>query len=528
MVIKEVSQNDALDLTASEVSSDECDEIMELLKNPPKGQKKIDLEVPIQVKAKSGAANNARAKQKGTGKDIVSQLNSHMQSSLDKELGFSINKALAKSASDDLVKSKAFQIINHDIERERAIRGILCEETEINYRLQQNEETIERWIAVNVDPKVLRQGSDNTSKYGLWLAKLRKTLHEIASESNQAISCDILNEKILEFPEYCKFKAFVHTGSCKYEIDDALYFFKRNCVQTLIDTLDIQFVESYKGKRESLVLKKVLDDLGFDTRLLNGKYSKQAFDNKARIPPLGCGLQVLKFVKIIESVEFDFVSTLKSLILMSLDENLEVDTYRYNYKGNKYTGREIAIKKIEEYWGKCEMINGILMDLFSENVKLWHKFINSIQISYMEELRLFKSKLILKFLDVNNIIEDISIDQNFQSFRKPEEVMRCVHNYLKTISNKCLPGGREEVIEATYMNMSMIKELMIVNDSVLKSWRVKDEETYRATLKGIHKIKNNFFQNYRGSFNSKIPECKRLLEFMYYEISEIEVEDFFC
>ncbi|ONH71084.1 hypothetical protein BOH78_4762 [Pichia kudriavzevii] len=404
MVIKEVSQNDALDLTASEVSSDECDEIMELLKNPPKGQKKIDLEVPTQVKAKSGAANNARAKQKGTGKDIVSQLNSHMQSSLDKELGFSINKALAKSASDDLVKSKAFQIINHDIERERAIRGILCEETEINYRLQQNEETIERWIAVNVDSKVLRQGSDNTSKYGLWLAKLRKTLHEIASESNQAISCDILNEKILEFPEYCKFKAFVHTGSCKYEIDDALYFFKRNCVQTLIDTLDIQFVESYKGKRESLVLKKVLDDLGFDTRLLNGKYSKQAFDNKARIPPLGCGLQVLKFVKIIESVEFDFVSTLKSLILMS----------------------------------------------------------------------------------------------------------------------------REEVIEATYMNMSMIKELMIVNDSVLKSWRVKDEETYRATLKGIHKIKNNFFQNYRGSFNSKIPECKRLLEFMYYEISEIEVEDFFC
>lgn len=216
-------------------------------------------------------------------------------------------------------------------------------------------------------------------------------------------------------------------------------FFQNLSIDRLIESNDIHYVENflpgaidYNGEK----LEDMVDSLGFDKALIKAESVVKRFDNKEQLPLFGCGLQVLKFLKLIEVKNtlnhYKINNVLKVLILMSVDFNVYKDLQMFNYNNKKMFARDMLVNKVEEFQDKIELINLILQESFSCNsVELWFNFINNFDANKNETLKIFKTKLILKFLIYNNIGDNTNV-RNIEKFKDIENSAKfeyIIHNF---------------------------------------------------------------------------------------------------
>lgn len=235
--------------------------------------------------------------------DIFEQLQARMKNSLDKELGFSINKCL-HGKSDNLLEDKNFLKLINEVKRGKEIEDILNEETEEAKKKLDIDYNINRWIEENVNKEFLNAQVDGAKLHARWEYQLRKTLKSIVKSNNNIFNREIIDSKILDYAQYCNFKSFVHKGKISDNLQNISYIFQNLTIDRLIESNDVQYVENFKTdsiEYNEETLDDILNDLGFDKNLIKAKTIVIKFDNKEQLPTFGCGLQVMKFIEVIEA-----------------------------------------------------------------------------------------------------------------------------------------------------------------------------------------------------------------------------------
>lgn len=492
---------------------------------------------PLDLLASSPSTSPTKYKKKH---DIFEQLQVRMKNPLDKELGFSINKSLYRK-SENLFENENFAKLIKEVKRCKEIDDILSRETEEENKKIDIDKNITKWIENNVNKEFLNVKVDGVRLHARWEHQLKKTLRSIIKSNNDIFDLEIINSKILDYPQYCNFKSFTHKGKVSKNLQNISYIFQDLNINRLIESNDAHYVENFRTdsiKYNGEKLEDVVDNLGFDKTLVKAKLVVKRFDNKKQLPLFGCGLQVFKFIKLIEIEDilrkFQIKYILKILILMSIDYNVCKDLHMFNCMGKNLIARDIIIKKIEEFQDNIEVINSILKESFlNKSVNLWFNFINNFDCNKDERLKIFKSKLILKFLICNNIgdknIGNIEEFKNFEDGDNSlEELFLISNKYFKELGNQQLQINEEKYSEVVLMKIQLIKGLIIINDDIIRKWRnEKDNTQYSILKKSIYKIKNSYFKEYQNRINSIIPKCKRILDFIYHEVTDIDVLDFF-
>jgi hypothetical protein len=545
--ITEDSTDELEELTDLEVLNDEDDPLfgnfekdkdLMILLSPKKKKRRIEIKIaPPKLKNKD---------------DIIQQLKFHMKNPLDKELGFSINKSLR--TNNNLMNSKDFKVFMEDIERKRKIANILDEDTEKEKIKEAINKNIDKWIESNVNCEFLNAEVDGTIIHNRWTLQLKKTLKSLISENNGVFDLNYINAKILEYPQYSFFKSFINNGIVAKNVNDISYIFKEKNLESLFESTDLHYVENFPSTIQGIKcedfeknFKSFLVNLGFDNVLIDNLPVTKRFDDKKELPISGCGIQVFKFVKLVEIEGFsDHCSIreiLKVLILMSVDYNVCRDIQRFYYKGDRYSGREIAVMKTIDYQDRVVEVNKILRQLFEiRSIDLWFEFINNIKLNIDEELKIFKSKLIIYFL-LNNEFEENDNDddnegegskyldtiENFESINDMEILFTIFNYYLENFAKKYLRIKQKNLISIVHLKIELIKDLIIINDQIIRKWKKNSNNIHKYTVlkKSIHKIKHYYFKEYENSLNSIIPKCKRILDFLYHEVTDIDVLDFF-
>lgn len=483
-----------------------------------------------------GVQNECKRKRKS---DILEELHIQMGNSLDKELGFSINKKL-RNPAEGLNESTQFKHLLEEVERGREIEAIL----EADARTEENQKCINNqiqdWISNNVSNHFLNKESDNLELHSKWVATLKRSLKKIVLENHNVFDFDMINKKILEYPQYCPFKCFTNPGISGRRISGVDYILRCNDLNGYLASLDKQYIENVP-LHEPMIniehnkedLKEILNKLGFDFALVTSQNQEicRKFDNKETLPLSGCGLQVLKFVKLVEA-ENVFSSLpiemlIKILMLMSLDYNVNRDLQRFHFRNNRYTGEELCIIKIKELKQEIVKINCILKSSFIDNCpKLWYNFINKIKVDNTHEEKIFKIKLILKFI-LENEIDALQVSERFESIDDLEELFGIFVDYLENVISVPFLNDCTRILDIVYMKIELIKCLLLINDNMIRKWKTESKKRYQTLLKCVQNLKHHYFDEYSKSVNPLIPKCKRILDFIYHEVSEIDVGDFF-
>lgn len=475
---------------------------------------------------------------------------------LDKELGFSLKNSL-KDPKNNFCKSKSFVKLKNDVERNREILKLFNEkEIEESQRELINNE-IENWITKNVFQDFLNLENYENKKVHLnWINQLKKSLNDIIIiNNNNKFENDIINWEILNQSQYCQFKCFTNSGIHDKKIKSISFLFDEFSIKNIVESIDIEYVESFKpnidfikieqgkeGEEGDYNIFKILKNLGFSNDLITFKSIKLKFDDKTNLPPVGCGFQVYKFVKLIEINKiFEKISKkeiISVLILMIIDYNVNNDIKKFYYRDNYFTGKEIGLLKLKDFKDEIKLINDILITLFEENCPhLWFQLIRNIYIFKKNDQseKIFKNKLILKFLNnikLPNDKEIKEINEDFEDFEKKEnnneELFKIFFKILEDMSFKIISIKDEEFLPIILLRIELISDMIINNYEIIKKWKIENLKEYEKLGKTINLIKKNYFKEFENGINSNIPKCKKILDFIYYELCANEVGDFFA
>lgn len=484
------------------------------------------------------------------GLDILEQLNAYMKDPLDKELGFSMSRTLKNS--NNLNKERNFIQLMDEVKRERQINKILLDdETEKNNEILNNIE-IDNWINMNVSEDFLNLENNGIKVHGKWILQLKRSIKEIINLNNNKFDKKLVDTNIIKKSQYSNFKCFVNQGIYNKTIKDISFLFNELTIQDLIKSIDIKFIETIELNNYNLFidnnsnndLKQILEKLGFSIEFLSNKSIKKKFDNKKKLPPLGCGFQVYKFIKIIEIEKcfenYSLQDIIHVIILMIVDFNVNNDIQKFYYKNGYFTGKEICIIKLKELRINIDTINNLLNELFLENCPdLWFQLIKSVETfsnDYNDELEIkFINKLILRFLNDNKISDNVEIEDKFINIIEVETLFEIFNRFLRRMSSSKIQNNNDNdddndnMLDILLMKVELIKDFIIINERIVKKWREEDQinNKFEDLKKNIHKIKYNYFKEFDNSFKSNIPTCKKKLDFIYHELSGKEIGDFF-
>lgn len=509
---------------------------LKLLLSPKK--KKRTEDVVVSRKRQAEEHMNSSKKPKGR-MDILAQLQVHMRDPLDKELGFSMKKNLTQSSTSVKNSTELGNLIE-EVKRERQIKELIADETKSTNKQREINDDISNWISKYVDSDFLNIENNGVKVHAQWISQLKKNLKNIISKNGDKSDFEWINSKILENSQYCVFKCFTNRGIINNNYDnDIVYMFDEFSVNNILRTIDIQYIENFpsefcdiKTDESNKDFTEILKGLGFSIELIsaNNKAINKTFDNKKQLPVLGCGLQILKFVKLLEIgdilMTFKFRDILKTLILMSIDYNVEQDIRRFYYKIGRYTGKEIAMIKIQEYQEEIKSINDVLNGLFLINCPdLWFKFIRNIRIKGLLEDKIFKSQLILRFLKDNQVGDGVKIYNEFEAVFDNQHIVTTFINFLEEMSFEKFTLEHENLSNVVYMKIQLIEDFIIMNNEMIAKCKIDDK--FSIVEKSIHRLKNHYFKDYQNKSNAIIPKCRKILDFISHEISNIEFEDFF-
>lgn len=512
---------------------------LKTLLSPKKKKKKKEEEEKSSVTKRKLDFNDVPKIKRNKGMDVLEQLQAHMKDPLEKELGFSIKKSL-KDPNKNLKKSRDFVNLLEEVNREREIKNIFSKQEEEENNEESIKLEINKWIDNHVCKEFLELKVDNVKVHGKWASHLKKVLKNLVQENGNKFDRGYIERKLEKNSPYFIFKCFTHKGLLDRKLRNISFIFGELNLTYLIESNDVRYVESFACNDNIKIedsdhrsLDHVLNNLGFDVELLAEEKNlvRKRFDDKQSLAPLGCGFQVFKFVKLIDIPKvFEMFSkreTVKVLILMSVDYNVGTDMQRFYYRDGYHGGREVCMMKLKEL-GDVGLINELLKVLFRLNCpELWFEFLNNNFVRNDEKDRIMGSKLILKFLECVEINDDIKMQEEFENIEELETLFKIFNEFLKDMSGGYFKLEDEELSENLYMKVELVKDMILINNGIIEKWREEGDERYEELKKCINKIKNYYFKEYEQSFNSIIPKCKRILDFLYHELSGIEVGDFF-
>lgn len=493
-------------------------------------------------KRKNQKIDTKKSKRISTGLDILQQLQVHMKDPLDKELGFSLNKEHTfRSANSS--NSNDFMHLMAEVKREREIKVLLSDQDKAELRAKEVDDKIFQWIRSNVFNKFLDIENNGHKVHSNWISQLRKSLKAIVAQNNGEYDVSVINNNIIEDPQYSNFKFFTSQGAKTSQWRGVSFLFDEYSVESMVESLDVKYVEGFSSQKDDIVVNKtykdlrnVLKALGVDDKLALGEMKpiRKMFDGKNDLPRLGCGFQVYKFIKTVEAKScadlFSRKDVVHALILMSMDCNVQVDLKRFFYDGGYYTAKEIVFKTIKDLKDPLPMVNSILSKVFLQYCPdLWFKFISGVEITNDKKDILFAGKLILRFLSENKVNDGVEVYDSFEEAEGVEELFNIFCTFMKDMSGECFKLEDENLSELVYMKIELIKEMVIINHGVIKKWKnsTEDNDRFNELRSTILRVKNHYFKEYANNFNPVIPKCRRVLDFLYHELSGLEVGDFF-
>lgn len=284
-----------------------------------------------------------------------------------------------------------------------------------------------------------------------------------------------------------------------------------------LELVEREFEGKYFGDLSSL-----LSNLGCDFRMINnGPMLK--FDTKQPLVWPLC-IQVLKFVKIIDNNnEYKYEDIIKVLLMMSVDENLILDTTMIEYKEKSYTGRQLAVLKIMEWSLKDrDQFLDILSEFFEfDDHDIWIRVIKGVYIinQSQREMQLdMLNRMILRFM-IDNDTDD-GCEFTLQSDKSAiGEFIRFVITWGKcqlqsvTHTEYSLVLDKMECLERVFI----LNRVAIINHPLVKEMKV-----------ALMKMKSRYFYNHQASLSAVIPKTKSIIEFISTEIGDDSIDDFFA
>ena len=488
----------------------------------------------------SDKLRNQKVKKRTNTVDILQQLQSRMKNPLDKELGFSVNKTSINS-----FYLKDFNKILTEKKRDSEINKLLEEEENIAKNNEFVEKEINQWVVDHVNKDFLEINTDGVKVHSRWMKNLKKDMKKIIEDNNNVYDKVVLEKGISKFSKYFPFKCFTKKGIVDLKTS---MLYDNNSFDILIKTASVQYVENFIGSKCKINddpkyknLTTVLDCLGFDETLIESNAPiEKKFDRKDPLPIDGCGLQAFKFIQLLKIDSFNLVENMKSilssLILMSLDYNVGKDVRTYLYKNKMMNVIDIILDTVYEYKENISLINKILKDYFKESQpELWFIFVERIFTLFRID-NFFKGQLVMHFLEENRVNDNV--EWNFDNDNDVDDVNNIDNNseiferfctYIESLSYAQLQEADNTTYPAIiYMKVELMKNMIISNELVIKKWMKEDYKKYESFKRSILRLKNNYFKKCENSLDSNIPKSKRILDFIYHEISAMDVEDFFA
>lgn len=468
--------------------------------------------------------------------DIITQLKRHMKDPLEKELGFSIKDTIYGDGIRKQNTTIAFNKIIESVKRKTEIEEILAKDDAVKLNEANRDKFIKEWIQSHVSNDFLNSSFNSYKINSIWVDNLNQYLNSLILNSSNELDSRYLDAKITENCTYSKLKCFTSTGTTTSDYTDITYIFRKPSIDSLIDSIDISYVEGIKENSievSTFNFIPILKKLGFDSALIEtDKAVQRTFDDKKPLPYLGCGFQIFKFVKFLE---LRFVNDkiykpqiIKILILMSSDYNACNDIKRFSYKKGRFTGKEIALMKIKEF-ADTKMVNDTLVKLFKEGcVDTWFNFIKSIQITSINNDNMFKLKLIFQFLIFDNVGDNIEIDDDFNKIDNIYDLFNLFCDYVEKLSMKSFSFKNEKYISIVYMKFELIRSFIMMNENTIIQLKNSDNiGRYDILKKSLHKLKNQFFKEDNSFLSHLIPKSKRVLDFTYHALSGEYFDDIF-
>lgn len=469
----------------------------------------------------------------GSTGDILQQLKNRMGDNLEKELGFSLNDSKLNST---LIKSYGFKKLLDEVKKEKEIDDIIKEESLEEMKKTSAEAQITKWIESHVDHKFLYAEVSGLKINQKWISALRKILRKVVMEDNMIFDETKVRSSLSKFPQYYNFRCFTDIGHMETSSVGFLeHLLEKNKLNTLIYSNNVKYVESfqiYSLDEEIPDKKQILQALGCDVDLLlnMNQVACRTFDSKNLLPSLGCGFEILKFVQLLNTTEykiFDKREAIRILMLLSSDYNSRLDNTHYIYKGGYFTGKEIGLKKLWEFRGDPDLLTQ-LHNTFKEEPELWFDIIRSFCCTSFTEDLTFKGKLTLHFLFKNDPHRTTYELKNTTATL--EDLFIKFDEYLSEWGRYKLKQEDESLLDVIKWKVELMKDWLLVTNVILKKWEADDfkRDLIKNIAKSINHLKTDYFADFDKSLNAIVPQCKKILDFLYYEITVAEVEDVFA
>ncbi len=480
--------------------------------------------------------------------DILEQLQAHMKNPLDKELGFSINKAMQYSA-DQVFASRDFKNLLGSVKREREIEDILNNADSAEERKKILTENIEHWVRNHVSSDFLDAETEGVKVHARWVHNLEKMLKELTRENGDSFDEACISQAVRKNHLYCHFKCFTNKGVTSMKYIHRLSILQEYNAKYLLESLDKNYIESFPPTvaiGEEYRCHEVLSKLGFNLCLLKLSESgvclvpaERDFDSKAMGPVGGSALQALKFIKLLDNQSFTERCTsreiLPPLVLMSCDSEILKDSQRYYYNHTSMSISEILRLKLRQNDHHITIINEVLKQLFLKNCPdLWFDLIRSFVCVDQRDV-LFVTKLIIFFLKENDVGDKVVIEEDIEALATPNDIFDVLYSCIEKLSRTKFALEYEILSDVVLMKIELLKIFVILIEPTMGGWQVDPlanggddrQKKFHSMKTLILRIKNNYFSEYQN-YNSAIPKCKRLLDFIYHQMAGDEVGDFFA
>lgn len=110
------------------------------------------------------------------------------------------------------------------------------------------------------------------------------------------------------------------------------------------------------------------------------------------------------------------------------------------------------------------------------------------------------------------------------------DILNLIAQYLDKLSHCHLKSEDEHILRTIKLDIELVKDWLLINSSLLKDWETHSakKEVIKSITKSIQTIKSHFFINFSKSMNIIVPQCKKILDFMYHEIAASDIGDLFA
>lgn len=465
--------------------------------------------------------------------DILQQLKSRMGDTLEKELGFSIDNS---KSNQSFVESHVFQKLLDEVKKEKEIEDIIQNESVEEMRKVSAEAAVTKWIEDHVNHKFLNAEVSGVRLNQKWISSLRKILCSVIEDDEISLDEAKVRSSLSKYPQYYNFRCFTSNNNTNTpSIGFAEYLIERKKIKTLIYSKEVKYVENFRANGidgEVPEKQQILEALGCDCDLMldMNQEALKSFDSKNLLPSLGCGFEILKFVQLINTTRFDIFDkneVLRILLLLCSDYNAKIDNTHYKYEGKYLTGIEVGFSKVWEFRKDPDLFK-MLNVVFRKEPELWFEVIRSFNCTSFTDDLVFKGILTLEYLHKNepNRIDYTVRDVNFTL----EDIFVEFNEYLNRWSTDKLDPENESFLDVIKWKIELIKDWLLATNVIIQNLKINDPK--RGLITGItnslNQLKANYFTNFDKSLNATVPQCKKILDFIYHEISNSEVNDVFA